>query len=188
MDQASFQQACGRSVPFFSQQSDLVAQHDDDQEVLTLAFVDGHRQIATHVPIHAVPPFDRQLHSTLERQSGLVHDPTAGYAASSSFEPPPCADLAPPYHFPAIEQAFHPELPLWPQLYPVAGLNPDLVPSGDTNYDSFPGCETAFTTLGSLASQRPTDSHLNPRKNSRRCVRCWALRKPVYLIILLQPD
>jgi len=78
------------------------------------------------------------------------------------------------------EQSFHQDLVHWPQAEPTAEPNSILASS---DYKPFPSLKQALTSRGALATPRPGDRHYNPRKSSRRCVRCWALRKPVFLFI-----
>lgn len=195
MDQPAFQQAWGCSVPLFDQQNHLVAQHDDDPEDLSLTPTDwcdskwnymGCSQSAPNVPNLAVPVFNPQPYSNSELHSGLARHLCPGYAASSSFGQPPDADLPlsavdAQCQFPANDHSFQQNLLPWPQPKSTAELNSIPI---RTNYESSSGFEQALTAGDALATQRLGEPHSNPRQQSGRCVRCWALRKPVILFIL----
>jgi hypothetical protein len=157
MDQPGFQQACDY------QQNHLVAQDGNDPEGLSLTLTDWcdydwiYVGCSPNVPGQVVPLFNLQPHST---HSDLIRHWDARHAASSTFGQSPGADL-----------------PL------SAEVNSILIPYGDTNYESFSGFEQALTAGAALATQRLGEPHSNPRQNSGRCVRCWALRQPVFLFI-----
>jgi hypothetical protein len=149
-----------------------VAQHGNDPDGLSLTLTDwsdhdwtyvGCSQIATNVPSQAVPLFNPQPHSNPEPHSGLI---LHWDAASSTFGQSSGADL-----------------PLSAVDASTAEVNSILIPYNDTNYESFSGFEQALTAGAALTTQRLGEPHSNPRQNSGRCVRCWALRKPVFLFI-----
>jgi hypothetical protein len=178
MGQPGFQQACGCSAPLYDQQNHLVTQHGDDPEGSSLALTDwcaydwnhvGYNQIATNVPCQAVP--------------------LSAYTASSSFGQSPGADLPlsavdAECQFPANDQSFQQQnLLAWPQPKSTAEPNSILFPYGDTNYEPFLGFEQSLTAGAALTTQRLREPHSSPRQKLGRCIRCWALRKPVFLFI-----
>ena len=180
MQKMDSQQAWGCTTPL-SDQHRLVAQHSDDPEGSSPILTDwcnyernyvGCSQIATNVPSQAVPLFNPQPHSNPEPQSGLIRHWYAGYAALSAVDTE-C-------QVPANDQSFQQNLLPWPQPKSTAELNSIPIPYSDTNYESF---EQALTAGDNLATQRLGEPYSNPRQKSRRCVRCWALRKPVILFI-----
>ena len=195
MDQPAFQQAWGYSVPLSDQQNHLVAQHDDDPEDLSLISADwcdyewnymGCSQIAPNVPNQAVPLFNPQLYSNPENHSDLAGYWCAGYAASSNFGQSPDADLPlsavdAQCQFPANDHGFQQNLLPWPQPKSTAEPNPIPIRRGDANYESSSGFEQALTASDALATQHLGEPQSYPRKNSGRCVRCWAISKPVIL-------
>ena len=138
-------------------------------------------QSTTNVPSKAVPLLSPQSHSNPEPHSGLIRHWYAGDAASSSFGQSPDADLPlravdAERQSPVNDQSFKQNLLPWPQPKSNAELNSILIPYGGTNYE-------ALTTGAALATQRLGEPHSKPRQKSGRCVRCWALRKPVILFI-----
>jgi len=197
MDQPGSQQAWGCLAPLSNQQNHLVPQHGDDPEDLSLTLTDGCdyqwndvgcSQIATNVPSQAVPLFNPQPHSNPEPHSGLIRRWYARYPASSSFGQSPDADLPlsavdAECQFPVNDQSFQQNLLSWPQPKSVAELNSIPNPYGDTNHESLSGFDQALTAGDPLATQRLGEPHSNTRQKSGRCVRCWALRKPVILFI-----
>ena len=197
MDQPAFQQAWGCSVPLFDQQNHLVALRGDDPEDSSLTLTDwcdyewndiGCSQIAINVPNQTVPLFNSQPRSNPEPHSGLVRYWYTGCAASSSFGRSPNADLPlsavdTECQFPAYAQSFQQNLWPWPQLELTAELNSIPIPYGNTKYESPSGFDQALTAGDALATERLGEPRSNPRKESLRCVKCWALRKPVSLFI-----
>lgn len=173
--------------------SDQQNQHNDDPKDLSFTPTDsrdymwnyvGCSQIVPNVPNQTVPLFNPQLYSNPEPHSGLFRHWCAEYAASSSFGQSPDVDrpvsaVDAQCQFPINDHSFQQTLLPWPQPKSTAELNPIPVPYGDTNYQSSSSLEQALTAGDALATQRLGESHSNPQKTSRRCVKCWALRKPV---------
>lgn len=186
MDQPGFQQAWGYSMPPSDQQGHLVAQHGDDPEGLSFPLPKwceydwnymGCSPSATNVSSQTVPLVNPHPHSNPEPHSGLIRHWHAGYAASSSFGQSPGADLPlsaddVKRQFPANDQSFQQNLLPWSQPESTTELNFILTAYADTNYELFSGCEQALTAGAALGTQK-----------SKPCVRCWALRKPVFLFI-----
>lgn len=94
-------------------------------------------------------------------------------SASSSFGHLPDAELPlsavdTDCQFPANGQSF-PES--------AAELNSIPIPYGITNYESLSGSAQALPA-------GDAEPHFHSRQNFRRCVKCWAIRKPAILFIL----
>lgn len=197
MDQLGFQQTRGWSAPLSDQQNHLVAQPGDGPEDLSLTPTGwcnsewnsvGCSQNAIDAPSQAVPLFTPQPHSNSKPHPGLIRHWYEGYAASSSFRWSPDADLPlsavdVERQTPANDRSSQQTLLLCPYPKKTAELNSILIPYGDTHYESTSSLEQALTAGPALATQRFGEPHSNPRQNSGRCVRCWALRKAVILFI-----
>ena len=179
----------GYSAPLFDQQNHVIAQHGDDSEDLGPPLTDWCdyewnyvkcSQIATNIP--------SQAFSNPEPHPSLIRPWYRGYAASSSFGKAPDADLPlravdAECQSSANDQSFQQNLLPWPQPKSTAELNSIPIPYGDSNYESLSGFEQARTAGAAIATQRLGEPHSNIRQSSGRCVRCWALKKPVILFI-----
>ena len=186
MDQPAFQQAWGYTAPLSDQQN-VVAQYGDDSEDLSRAPAEwndmGCSQIATDVPHQAVPLLNPQPYSNPEPQSGLARHCYAEYAASSSIVQPdaelPRSAVDAECQFPTNDQSFQQNLLLWPITKPSS----IPTPYSDTNYETLSGFKQALTASDARATQRLGEPPSYPRQKSGRCVKCWALGKPVILFI-----
>jgi hypothetical protein len=153
--------------PDFLRTSDL---REDDGSYL------GCSQITASVPSWVIPPSSFDDSSAAELPLSAVGagvqfpvEPYTGSdwfrsAASSSFGCPPAIDLFTSavdagFQNPASNQSLQQHFLPWPQPIPTTELQSSLIPF--SGYESLSNFEQA------------------PRQRSRRCVRCWALRKPV---------
>ena len=188
MDQPGFQQSWCYSAPLINQQN----QHDNDPEGLNISLTDhernyaGYGRIAANFPSQTIPIFDLQPHSNLEYRPALAYRWDVGCAISSSLRQTPGADLSlnageAGSRYPVKEQSFQQALLPEPQPKSNAELDSILIPYGGTYSKSFSDFEQVLTTGAPLVTQRIRDPRSKSQSKPGRCVRCWALRKPVFL-------
>lgn len=178
MDQPNFQHVWGYSAPLSSQQNHLMAQYSNEPEGLRVTVTDlcdydwnsvGHSQVAACVPGQAEPLFNPEPHSSMDRHWYTGHN------LPLNVDDAGC-------QFAANDQNFQQQnLLLWPQPKSTTEPNSSLIPYGD--YDSFSGFEQTLATGPAPATQRLGELYSNPRQKSGRCVRCWALKKAVLLLV-----
>lgn len=84
-------------------------------------------------------------------------------------------------HFSVNVQSFQQNL--FPQSRLTDTPNSCLIPYHTTNHTSLSAFKQPLTACPALVTQSLGKLHSSPRVESRRCVKCWALRKQVFLFI-----
>ena len=143
----------------------------------------GCSQIATNSN-QAVPLRNPQPHSIQESRFGLVSHCQAEhttYTAPSSFGQPSEVNNT-LCQFPAIDQISQQDLLPSPQSGLTTTLNYPLVYS-DTSDSSSSDFKQSLTDTGTLNAQGLEKPKPYPRQQTGRCIRCWALRKAVFLFV-----
>lgn len=197
MDQPGSQQACGNLESLPNSPNYLVGQRSDELEAAlsetTPKWSDnvgsyvGYNQISSDVPSQAVPLFNPRSYFSPKPHPDPVYHWHPNFAASPSFGQHPGAVLPlsaidAEYQSPANEQELQQNVLLLPQSEPTAKLNSNLIPYADATHELISGFEHTLTSGAAPATQRLGESHSFPQR-AGRCVRCWALRKKVFLFI-----
>lgn len=146
-----------------------MTQHGDDPEGLSRSLTSWSdydwkercSQIGANVPSQAVPLYNPQPHSAF---TSFVQSPDINL--SLSVVDAEC-------QFPANNQR---NLLSWSDFGSTVQPSSVLVPYSNINHES-------FTAHAALPKNRLGKPHSNSRQESGRCIKCWTLRKPVFLLI-----
>ena len=177
MDQLGSQQAWGYPALTLDQQNNLGVEYNRGLESNHERNKTRYGQYIANLAAQDTHP---QPHSNPESFSSLTLHYYSEYAATSSFRHALVIDLASNasnagLQFPANGRRFEQDSLLWPQPDPITEPDSNLIPYGEMDHESSSTFGQAFTTGTVSAAQRLGQSR------SRRCVRCWTLKKPVFL-------
>ena len=189
MDQADFQQTHSVPVPLFGEINDSIGQNGDDQQGLYLTSTGpcGYDWDVgcIHIPTNVT---GQNLPLNPAPHAGSIPQWYSNRAALLNSGRSVCDDTslnAAERQFPVNGQSYVHNLLLKPQ---TATTEIQSGSYSDVNCQSLSGYQHAQIADAALTTRRLEEPIPPTQQRSPRCVRCWALRKPVSLLIQMYVD